>query len=576
MKRILLSACLLLAIGGFVFVNTGATNPKNTDPTYKIELDNAFGLVNGAAFKVAGINAGTISSIDLDQKTLHAVVTVDITTPGLGDFHSDATCQTRPQSLIGEYFVSCDPGHNGGTLASGSTIPVTHTQSTIPADLLLNIMRLPQRERLTLIINELGAAVAGRSSDLQAALRRAVPALTQTDNLLSLLADDSSTIEQLTANSNTVITALANNSKQVTRFIDEAGNAAAATASQDANLRATLQKLPPFLEQLRPAMARLGEATDANLPVLQNLNAASGQLNRFITDLPPFARASLPALRSLGKASVTGKTAVEAAKPTIKHLNQFAAPTPELAKNLSIVLPHLDDRRYATEPNPRSPGGKGYTGLEALLQFVFNLAEATNTYGPFGHQLAVDGFVSTMCTPYATPATIAQNLALNGAAYRSCYAWLGPNQPGVNTTDPSNPSACVPDPGGSMPGKPGPATGACKLAAQTHTVPARRRRTSSRKHAAPKPGTAPNPAPSPGAGGGGSSGGSGGGVAQTLSNVGQTINKVLSLLGGGGSASNASGTSTTPSGSSSSGAGGSSGSGGANNVSQLLNYLLAP
>ena len=70
--------------------------------------------------------------------------------------------------------------------------------------------------------------------------------------------------------------------------------------------------------------------------------------------------------------------------------------------------------------------------------------------------LGVDGFVSAMCTPYATPQTVADSLATYGSAYRSCYSFLGKTQPGVNTTDPSDPSACVPDPGGAPPGKQGP------------------------------------------------------------------------------------------------------------------------
>ena len=49
-----------------------------------------------------------------------------------------------------------------------------------------------------------------------------MPALDQTDNLLNLLANDSHTLQQLTANSDTVITALANNSANVERFITEA------------------------------------------------------------------------------------------------------------------------------------------------------------------------------------------------------------------------------------------------------------------------------------------------------------------------------------------------------------------
>ena len=138
-------------------------------------------------------------------------------------------------------------------------------------------------------------------------------------------------------------------------------------------------------------------------------------------------------------------------------------PRPELAQNLAIVLHDLDNRSRAVEADKRSPGGKGYTGLEALLQYVFNQAMAINTYGPLGHILAVDAFVDPICSPYANPQTLANNLAAYGSQIRRCYAWLGPNQPGVNETDPSNPARCVPDPGGAPPGNRGPATTACKL-----------------------------------------------------------------------------------------------------------------
>ena len=118
--------------------------------------------------------------------------------------------------------MDCQPGQYGKPLKSGATLPASHTFSTIPADLLADIMRLPQRERFSIVINELGAAVAARSEDIQTALRRAVPAIDQTDNLLNLLGNDSKTLQDLTANSDAVVTALANNSTQVQNFIVEA------------------------------------------------------------------------------------------------------------------------------------------------------------------------------------------------------------------------------------------------------------------------------------------------------------------------------------------------------------------
>jgi ABC-type transporter Mla subunit MlaD len=152
MKRVLISGALLLAAAAFVVLATGASK-GTAQGTYKVEFQNAFGLVTGADFKVAGVPAGTIKAIGLDQKTLNAVVTIQVTRSGFGQFHQDASCESRPESLIGEYFVDCNPGSSGPVLKAGSTIPVNHTQSTIPADLLQDTMRLPYRQRFSLIVN---------------------------------------------------------------------------------------------------------------------------------------------------------------------------------------------------------------------------------------------------------------------------------------------------------------------------------------------------------------------------------------------------------------------------------------
>ncbi len=448
MKRIVISAVVLAAAVAFVVIATGASGPSTSGATYKVELDNAFGLSQGEQFKVAGVPAGAISKIDLDQKTLHAVVSVQVTVGGFGSFHKNATCQSAPQSLIGEYFLNCQPGNSGPVLKPGSTIPVTQTSSTVPGDLLQDVMRMPYRERLTLIINELGAGVAGNSENLQAALDRAVPALTNTDNLLNLLANNSQTIQSLTTSANTLVTELANNSGQVQRFIGSAAKISTDTATQTANLKATFQNLPPFLEELRPALAQLSSTVDANEPALRNLNSGAGQIDRLLKVIPPFSRSALPALQTLGQASVTGQSAVNAAEPVVAHLNTFASQVPELGNNLAIVGNDLNDRSRAVEADPRSPGGQGYTGLEALLQYVFNQTLNLDYLGSYGHVQAVNLFISPMCSALATPGTIARNLKAFGASYRQCYSWLGANQPGVNEPDPSNPGACPPDPGG--------------------------------------------------------------------------------------------------------------------------------
>jgi ABC-type transporter Mla subunit MlaD len=148
MRRILAGAAVVILIGGFLAVTLGASSgANNAGTTYKIEIDNTFGLVLGSDFKVAGVPVGSIKKIELCQyepsahcqNPLHGVVTVSISQKGFGQFHANVFCQSRPQSLIGEYFIDCEPGNQGPVIPSGSTIPASQTQSTIPADLVQNI-----------------------------------------------------------------------------------------------------------------------------------------------------------------------------------------------------------------------------------------------------------------------------------------------------------------------------------------------------------------------------------------------------------------------------------------------------
>ena len=69
----------------------------------------------------------------------------------------------RPQSFIGEYFIDCQPGTSPDRLPDGGRVPVEHTSSTIGLDLVNNILRRPYRDRLRLIVGELGTGLAGRA-----------------------------------------------------------------------------------------------------------------------------------------------------------------------------------------------------------------------------------------------------------------------------------------------------------------------------------------------------------------------------------------------------------------------------
>jgi len=108
-RRIAAIVVLLAGLGAFVVLSTGAGKDSDAG-RYWVEFDNAFGLIKGGDLKVAGVRAGKITDIRLDRPSNRALVGFTIDQDGFGSLRRDVRCESRPQSLIGEYFVDCRPG----------------------------------------------------------------------------------------------------------------------------------------------------------------------------------------------------------------------------------------------------------------------------------------------------------------------------------------------------------------------------------------------------------------------------------------------------------------------------------
>jgi len=304
------SALVVVALAAGASVLVAADGGESTGESYKVVFDNAFGLTEGGDFKIAGVRAGETTGFKVSrERPRKAVVEFTITEPGIAELRSDAQCEVRPQSLIGEYFVDCQPGSKRERLPAGGTIPVEQTSSTIPVDLVNNIMRRPYRERFRLILAELGVGLAGRGEDLAEVLRRAHPGLRETSRALQILGNQRETIKTFIADAATVTEQLENRKADLGRWVEEAGETATITASRREDLKRNFQRLPGFLSELQPYMVELENLADEQIPLLADLEDAAPDLDRFLARLGPFSDASRPAFRGLGRASVVGTRA---------------------------------------------------------------------------------------------------------------------------------------------------------------------------------------------------------------------------------------------------------------------------
>jgi phospholipid/cholesterol/gamma-HCH transport system substrate-binding protein len=385
---------LVATLAAFYFVS------RDEEESYRVRaiFDNAGFLIEGEDVKVAGVKVGSIEAIDVTPDFKAAVV-LAIDDPGYQDFRTDAKCIVRPQSLIGEKFVECEPTQRRGAgeeppgelrvIEEGPgegqrLLPVENTERSVDLDLLNNTLREPYRQRLSIIVNELGIGLAGRGEDLNDVIRRANPALKEVDELLRILARQNDQLESLAVDGDTIMQPLARERERVSSSIENMSAVAEATAERRADLEANFERLPTFLRELRPTMRRLGALSDEMTPVLSDLGEVAPDINRFLLELGPFSQAGIPALDSLGEAGVIGTPAVRNSIPIVKDLRSFARQARPVGETLADLL--VSFRRN--------------DGIERAMDYIFFQAAAVNGFDSFGHYLRA-GLIVNQCSSYS-------------------------------------------------------------------------------------------------------------------------------------------------------------------------------
>ena len=329
---------------------------------------------------------------------MRALVDIEITKPGFDDLRADVFCETRPQSLIGEYFVDCQAGGKGRELEPGATIPVAQTGTTVPVDLVNNIMRRPYRERFSILLSELGAALAARGDDLNETIRRAVPALRETDRVLAMLAASS-------ARSATSTTTPTRSSRR---------SPTSATTSRASSTRPrhgeTSASRARGAARAVPAAARLPARA---APDAAASGSAAATRRRRCARSPPSAptsallRHARPLRRGLAARDAHARRRRAQGRPRSRprargrRLARGAKPLPEIATNLAITL------SPSTTPSARSRRTRAPARRQRLHRprgdpaLLLRPVQATNVFDAEGHLLKVSAFLDAPCAHYA-------------------------------------------------------------------------------------------------------------------------------------------------------------------------------
>lgn len=396
-KAIVIGGLVAAVIVAIVLISSGGG--ESSGYVVRAIFDSGGFMVKGEQVRVAGANVGEIESVGvtlpgevdsyeggkeraIDGK---AVIVMKIEDPGFQDFRSDASCQIRPQSLIGEKFVDCRPTlprapgakeapplkkvPSGQPGAGQYLLPLENNSTSVDPDLINDINKLPYAQRFRLIFNELGAGLAGRGSDIETVVKRANPVLRDVTRLIGILNGQRDQLTQLSADSEQILGPLSRERAQVAGFFTNSGAAAQATTERGKALEESLQKFPAFLRQFRTTMRSLQGFSDVATPVFTDLGKAAPSFTETTRLLTPFSAASTVALKSLGATGEEAGPTLRAALPVVRKTTELArtgvSPTNTLAEFLAST--------------------KETKGFEGLVNLIYNFTAASNGFDKYGH-----------------------------------------------------------------------------------------------------------------------------------------------------------------------------------------------
>jgi phospholipid/cholesterol/gamma-HCH transport system substrate-binding protein len=397
MKKLIAGVVVVAVIVVAVILISGGASSEGY--VVRAIFDQGSFMVSGEQVRVAGANVGTIKSVSVslpgeptaveDSKFKDvpgkAIIELEIEDKGFQDFREDASCEIRPQSLIGEKYVNCTPTvprapgqkpapplkqiPEGDPGAGQYLLPLGSNTTSVDPDLINDIQTLPYAQRFRLIFNELGAGLAGRGEDLEETIKRANPTLRDVDLLFKQLTEQKDQLAQLAVDSEAVLEPLTREKEHVVGFLAHSGEAAAASAAHGPELEEALQKLPRFLREFRTTMANLKEFSDAGTPLLADLGVAAPSLTDATRTLTPFSEATTTALTSLGKAGEEAGPVFAEAAPVVRKASNLAQSGVVPTKELAALFGSLEETK----------------GWQRLTELIYNSAGAFNGFDKYGH-----------------------------------------------------------------------------------------------------------------------------------------------------------------------------------------------
>jgi phospholipid/cholesterol/gamma-HCH transport system substrate-binding protein len=337
------------AVGAYVLAHQRVRFPWQHVYTIEADFTSAAAVApgQGQTVDVAGVKVGEIGNVTVHDG--HARVALQIRRDELPAVYANARALLRPKTGLQDMSVDLDPGTpSARKLGDGDVLPVAQTLPDVHLDEILASLDSDTRNWLQTMLEAGGRGLNGRADDLRALFKAGAPTLRETRRLTDAINGRRTELSHLVHNLRILQRAGAAQTDDIRSVVTAGAATFSALARHDAQLRASLDKLPGTLEAARGALAAARPFARTATPTLQALEPAVTDINKVLPKVDPLLRDARPAATRIRGLVHRAVPVANDLRPALKNLN---AVTPHLSNAFSVLNYVVNELGY----NPAGP-----------------------------------------------------------------------------------------------------------------------------------------------------------------------------------------------------------------------------
>jgi virulence factor Mce-like protein len=367
----------------FLWLSFGGTVPlKPKGYRFQVAFPEATQLGPQADVRIAGVTVGKVREKKRDPRSNRTLATIEIDRR-YAPIPDDTRAILRQKTLLGETYVELTPGSPGAArLREGARLSNARVQGTVEFDEILNTFDAPTRRAFRVWQQQTGAALDGRSQDLNDAIGELPVFLDRGTDLLQVLDTDRAALKRLVKNTGVVFGALTQREQQLHNLIVNTHDVFQTTARHEENLAKTFSILPTFLDESRLTFRRTQRFAAHARPVVRLLRSPTRKLAPTVSDLRALSPDLTRTFVGVKRLIPVSKDGLPALGDTLRGLRPFFGSLGPFLSELNPVFEQMEQNQFLFT-DFWSGGGAGLTDTLHTSQ-ADGIGHYLRAFGPNG------------------------------------------------------------------------------------------------------------------------------------------------------------------------------------------------